>query len=163
MSLMKLRRNRKGFTLIEMMIVIAVIAILAAVIIPKSGLVQNAAKESGVEANARVVQGIVEREKVRAVDANSLRDTLKEKLTDDAIQNPFTNKLGSNTEETISGDYAVAIATTTDGTKPAADAVDTTKNSGVVAVSIYEDLSVVKITPYGKDGSPIPNAHIIVE
>ena len=41
MSLMKLRRNRKGFTLIEMMIVIAVIAILAAVIIPKSGLVQK--------------------------------------------------------------------------------------------------------------------------
>jgi len=49
MSLSKIRRKKqKGFTLIELMIVIAVIAILAAVLIPTSNLVQNSAREAGV-------------------------------------------------------------------------------------------------------------------
>lgn len=46
---MKLKNNKKGFTLVELVIVIAVIAILAAVLIPTFGSVINNAQKSAVE------------------------------------------------------------------------------------------------------------------
>jgi prepilin-type N-terminal cleavage/methylation domain-containing protein len=100
MSLMKLRRNRKGFTLIEMMIVIAVIAILAAVIIPRSGIVQNTAKESGVESNARIVQGIVENMAPRykaSEYVTKLLPAAANKIAKAGIVNPVTNETGVET------------------------------------------------------------------
>lgn len=49
---MKLKNNKKGFTLIELVIVIAVIAILAAVLIPTFGSVINNARKSAAEQEA---------------------------------------------------------------------------------------------------------------
>ena len=43
---MKLRNNKKGFTIVELVIVIAVIAILAAVLIPNLSRLVNKANES---------------------------------------------------------------------------------------------------------------------
>ena len=44
---MNKKMNKKGFTIVELVIVIAVIAILAAVMIPTFGGIINTAKESG--------------------------------------------------------------------------------------------------------------------
>ncbi|MGC7873697.1 competence type IV pilus major pilin ComGC [Desulfosporosinus sp. SYSU MS00001] len=54
------RRKDEGFTLIELMIVIAVIGILAIVLVPRVGAVKTQARTSGLDTNIRMVQGYVQ-------------------------------------------------------------------------------------------------------
>ncbi len=58
-NVMKLEK-KKGFTLIELMIVLAVIAILAVVLIPKSQIFKNNSKNAGVITNVNTVRGYLE-------------------------------------------------------------------------------------------------------
>ncbi len=51
----KMKKNKKGFTLIELIVVIAIIAILAAVAIPNYIAVQNKAVEAAARGNAAVI------------------------------------------------------------------------------------------------------------
>jgi type IV pilus assembly protein PilA len=52
--------KRKGFTLIELMIVLAIIAILALVLVPKAGILKGQAKSAGVTTNVNTVRGYLE-------------------------------------------------------------------------------------------------------
>lgn len=52
--------RKKGFTLIELMIVLAIIAILAVVLIPKAGLMKDNAKNAGVDTNVNTVRALLE-------------------------------------------------------------------------------------------------------
>ena len=56
----RLLRNKKGFTLVELMIVIAIIGILAIVLIPQAAKMRENAKLSGVDSNMRMVQSQIE-------------------------------------------------------------------------------------------------------
>src|SRR5688572_33157500 len=49
-------RNEKGFTLIELMIVVVIIVILAAIAIPNFVAMQDRARESSVKANMHSLQ-----------------------------------------------------------------------------------------------------------
>ncbi|MBP3592075.1 MAG: type II secretion system protein [Clostridia bacterium] len=49
------RNNKKGFTIVELVVVIAVIAILAAVLIPTFSGITTRAKETAAKADARAI------------------------------------------------------------------------------------------------------------
>ena len=53
------KRNRKGFTLMEMLIVVAIIAILIAVAIPTFSSALTKAKAATDEANLRALKGLI--------------------------------------------------------------------------------------------------------
>jgi prepilin-type N-terminal cleavage/methylation domain-containing protein len=57
---MKLNRISKGFTLIELMVVIVIIGILVAIALPNFAAAQNRAKLAAVKSNAKTLQVAVE-------------------------------------------------------------------------------------------------------
>ncbi|MDQ7790278.1 MAG: hypothetical protein RDU41_09540, partial [Clostridia bacterium] len=148
----------------EMMIVIAVIAILAFVLIPRSGLVQDSAKEAGVEANARIVQGLTEGMTHRYTAGGTLRNALISKINGGGaasasqVQNPFTFNKGAGTGEvgqTIS-DVAVVVS--------ASSAPDTAAaNKGSIWVQVADSPANITITPYDKNGAAIAGGAITVK
>ena len=151
----KFFKNEKGFTLVELMMVIAVIAILATVLIPKISGIKNNAKLAGVDSNARIVQGIVQGMIERyqsGANYSNFAANIVSSCSD--ITNPFDqNKIGGVYSATLNNSYAVTVS---DGTNaPGANTnnaghifVDPTITSGAVT-------SVI-ITPYDNTGTPMP-------
>jgi type II secretion system protein G len=69
----KLIRNQEGFTLLELIVVVAVIGILAAIIVPQVTDIQDDAKENSVRANLVNIQTSME--KYRLEDGNGSYST----------------------------------------------------------------------------------------
>lgn len=61
MSIKKLLRNQKGFSLIELLIVIGILAILAVIIIPRFADTGEDSRDAADASNARLIQSAVER------------------------------------------------------------------------------------------------------
>ena len=53
------KNNKKGFTLVELVIVVAVMAILVAVAIPTIGSISDSAKKSVTDTNARTIESVI--------------------------------------------------------------------------------------------------------
>lgn len=60
MSRINVMRARRGFTLVELLIVIIIIAVLAAVVVPKFASSGNRSKESALRADLKLVRNAVE-------------------------------------------------------------------------------------------------------
>ncbi len=142
---MQKRRKEDGFTLIELMIVIAVIGILAIVLIPKVGTVKTQAKAAGIDTNVRMVQGYVQsrigywNDKSKA--STDVAADVKSAFTssEEQMKNPFVNGTGGTT-----------IANSLAGDTPAAtDALEI--NSGHVATG-KGSVEVVITNSYTTDG-----------
>ena len=136
-----LRKSKKGFTLIELMVVVAIIGVLALLGLRMYSTQQDKAKESIVKANAGSVQVTIQTELVD-VPTITLAEALA--LTDLLVlRNPFTGVSGV----TAAAEAAAAGAVGDDTTA--------TMTEGMVGVH-FSDLVFV-IHAYGKDGGLIPN------
>ncbi|MFA9396891.1 MAG: type II secretion system protein [Clostridiaceae bacterium] len=153
-----LNKKKKGFTLIELMIVLAIIAILAVVLIPKAGTMKDSAKSAGVSTNVNSVRAILETKVMNDKylgDATETQAILNKTFTgENAIANPFTKDESVSAEVTVltsDNENAIVVYDAVNGattvnipeTIPTVTTTDGA-NEGVVFVMVYSDGFVVE-------------------
>lgn len=168
--------KQKGFTLIELMIVLAIIAILAVVLVPKAAQMKDNSRNSGVVTNVNAVRGVLE---AKVVDTKYLgsaantRTLLNSTFTgDNDLVNPLNSKgtgvdaatdVAVTTAATsVATDSIVVYAPATLGAAPALSTITglapASGNKGIVYVYVYTDGYAV----FGVDSTGnVVNASII--
>lgn len=148
--MLNLLKRKKGFTLAELMIVIAIIGILMVVLIPKVVQMKDSAKEVGIDANMRSVASQLEIMIGDYTDVSNLQSDLQKRLGDN-VKNPLNGStkvfISTKTESEVG---AVNIITDSNDSKSTSIANDTdlkyatgssTKPlwAGTVCVVIYKN------------------------
>ncbi|PRX31142.1 type II secretion system protein G (GspG) [Orenia metallireducens] len=127
----KLRRRMKaeeGFTLIELMIVIAVIGVLAAIAVPKMSGVTGKAKVAQVQADFKAVQSALE----MYYAEHQAYPTLAQLTSSDYIGSDLSGKLAATKSST---DYGYSVT----GTDPQTYTLDFDTASGTTVTLTPEN------------------------
>jgi type IV pilus assembly protein PilA len=127
-------RSQKGFTLIELMIVVVIIGILAAIAIPNFIAMQNRAKEGSTKANMHTLQLAAEDYGVQndgvyaaTIDGTHISDLLPG--AGNNFKNPFTGTAGSGAAWENRDTYAgPVVASTVSGIVSYSDSATTQYN-----------------------------------
>lgn len=89
------KNNKKGFTLVELVIVVAVMAVLVAVAIPTVSSITKSAQDAVAESNARTIESVI---KLAEANAANLADTGVASLKSaDVAKAVYEAKLGLTT------------------------------------------------------------------
>lgn len=166
------RRKDEGFTLVELMIVIAVIGILAVVLVPKVGSIKTQAKDAGLDTNIRVVEGYVQSKIDKWVSkdvtaVNAAADIVATFSGDNTLTNPFTSVEDSATgthATAASGNAALFVLSAADGAD--STALSSTATKGTIVVSITEtgsNVDSVTIRAHGLDGAVLTEKTVTIE
>ena len=92
---MFLRKNKKGFTLIELMVVVAIIGILALLGLRVYSNQQQKAKEAIVRANAGTIQTLIQAELADKAALTTAADGDIDTIFENSqIRNPFVDEVG---------------------------------------------------------------------
>jgi type IV pilus assembly protein PilA len=152
---MKNLKKKKGFTLIELMIVLAIIAILAVVLVPKASIFKSQAKNAGVMTNVNTIRAYLESKTGDNFTVTSTATTLTDFANatslsfngEDVITNPFSNLTTinntANTDTTGATAQAVYLAY--------ASSAPTALANYAGSVIVLVDASGKKYTVYGID------------
>ena len=133
------RKSKKGFTLIELMVVVAIIGVLALLGLRLYTGQQEKAKNAIVKANAGTVQTLIQAN--LADQTFSTAAAAVEALGNTGLRNPYDD------------DGATVTALENDiGTEPTGDIVPANPTAGVVYVGKLSDEQVFYIQGCGKTG-----------
>lgn len=115
------KNNKKGFTLVELVIVVAVMAVLVAVAIPTVGSITGEAKAAVAESNARAIESVIKLAEANASKNGDSVAELSDTQIDEAVTaaklgiesgtfsyNPSTGAVSAAESETV-GDFNITF------------------------------------------------------
>lgn len=91
-NLKKILKNKKGFTLVELMVVVAILGVLVAIAVPVYSNVTASAEKTTCAANIRTIKSAItmaQADGVALADIDSV-SALSEYLEDDTLKCPVT-------------------------------------------------------------------------